>query len=240
MTKEEVAEVRATGGEDMKESFEIGREAEEGHANQWPDQIDDEGVAFRAVMREFWLKCKEVHAIVMQGIAIGMGLRDGFFDDFVSVGDNTLRLLHYPAVRAGGFEGGKRVRAGAHSDYGDITLLFQDHIGGLQVERPGGTGTWMDVAPIEGTIVINAGDLLARWSNDMIRSTMHRVVKPSSTEAEREGGHPPRYSVVYFCNPDYNQWIEALPRTWGGEMGEKKYEGINSGDYLVQRLSATY
>jgi len=82
--------------------------------------------------------------------------------------------------------------------------------------------------------------LLARWSNDMIRSTKHRVVEPPLKGTAQEEGHPPRYSVAYFCNPDFNRWIEALPGTWEDEEGGKKYEGINSGNYLVQRLSATY
>lgn len=178
--------------------------------------------------------------MLMRGIALGMGLYADFFDDFVMTGDNTLRLLHYPAVLPGGFEGGKRVRAGAHSDYGSVTLLFQDQRGGLQVERSGGKGGWLDVEPREGTIVVNAGDLLARWSNDMIRSTKHRVVEPPFMGKEKEEGHPPRYSVAYFCNPDFDKYIEALPGTWEDEEGGKKYEGINSGEYLVQRLSATY
>lgn len=239
-TKEEVAKEREGGGEDLKESFEIGREGEEGHPNQWPDRLDKEGAEFRLTMEGFFEKCKEVHALLMRGIALGMGLYADFFDDFVVNGDNTLRLLHYPAVSAEGFEGGKRLRAGAHSDYGSVTLLFQDQRGGLQVERPGGKGGWLDVTPREGTIVVNAGDLLARWSNDMIRSTKHRVVEPPLKGTAQEEGHPPRYSVAYFCNPDFNRWIEALPGTWEDEEGGKKYEGINSGNYLVQRLSATY
>lgn len=237
MTKEEVAEERERGGEDLKESFEIGREFEEGHENRWPDKLDVEGAEFKLTMLGFFERCKEVHAVLMRGIALGMGLDAGFFEDYVTTGDNTLRLLHYPPVAPGGFESGKRVRAGAHSDYGSVTLLFQDQRGGLQVERPGG---WVDVEPIEGTIVVNAGDLLARWSNDLIRSTKHRVVEPPLKGKEFEVGHPARYSVAYFCNPDFAKWIEALPGTWEGEKGGKKYEGVNSGEYLVQRLSATY
>ena len=238
MTKEEVAKARESGGEDLKESFEIGRDDEEGFPNHWPTDGSDESAAFRSTMNIFFLRCKEVHKVLMRGIAIGMGLEAGFFDGFVRKGDNTLRLLHYPAVAAGGFEGGKRVRAGAHSDYGSLTLLFQDEKGGLQVERPGGAGGWLDVTPIKGTIIVNAGDLLSRWSNKMIRSTQHRVVEPPSQKPG--GGHPPRYSVAYFCNPDFDRQIEVLPGTWEAEKGGKKYEGVNSGDYLVQRLSATY
>lgn len=239
-TKEEVARDREGGGEDLKESFEIGREGEEGHENRWPDRLDKEGAEFRLTMAGFFEQCKEVYALLMRGIAIGMGLHGGFFDEYVRTGDNTLRLLHYPAVSPGGFEGGKRVRAGAHTDYGSVTLLFQDDRGGLQVERPGKEGGWLDVEPRKGTIVVNAGDLLARWSNDVIRSTKHRVVEPPSTGKEQDEGYPPRYSIAYFCNPDFDAWIEALPGTWEGEKGGKKYKGVNSGEYLVQRLDATY
>jgi isopenicillin N synthase-like dioxygenase len=78
---------------------------------------------------------------------------------------------------------------------GSITLLFQDMAGGLQVLSP--NGNFVDATPIEDTIVVNAADLLARWSNDTIKSTKHRVVEPP-TKAEV---HPARYSIAYFCNP---------------------------------------
>ena len=236
-TVEDVKKEREYGGEDLKESMDIGRESEEGHPNQWPDRIDLEGAEFKLTMQLFFGRCKEVHAVLMRGIAFGMGMEGDFFEDYVTTGDNTLRLLHYPPVPPGGFQGGKRLRAGAHSDYGSITLLFQDQRGGLQVERSEG---WVDVQPIPGTIVVNAADLLARWSNDTIRSTKHRVVEPPLKGREVDIGHPARYSVAYFCNPDFDKWIEALPGTWEGDKGGKKYPGINSGDYLEQRLTATF
>ena len=257
LTTDEVDKQRMAEGGDIKESLEIGRGDEEEYPNRW---FKDDAVAgvngaqeFSETMMEFFDKCKQMHRLLMRGIALGLDLDEGFFDKYTQVGDNTLRLLHYPPVAVGGFEGGKRVRAGAHTDYGSITLLFQDDRGGLQVEPPestGGAKNWIDVEPREGTIVVNAGDLLSRWSNDLIRSTKHRVVEPPPPlfAADAEGGakgpgaagHPARYSIAYFCNPDYDRWIEAIPGTWGGEKGGKKYEGVNSGDYLEQRLSATY
>jgi len=286
------------GGGDLKESFEIGKdlspgtrsvEEEEGEGNQWPDIFDSdddkEGAAFRTTMREFFLQCQELHGALMRAIALGMGLEEGFFDAFVDKADNNLRLLHYPPVRRGVFRDGNsgnrqgqrgrggggdgaQVRAGEHSDYGSVTLLFQDGRGGLQVRPPALDGTsgegegdgkgegegegkkgWVDVRPVEGTVVVNAGDLLARWSNDVIRSTKHRVVEPAlNTHAKGEGEgegevgdvYPARYSVAYFCNPNLDSWIEALPGTWEGEKGGEKFEGVWSGEYLVGRLRATY
>lgn len=234
ISKEEVAKERGGEGEDQKESFEIGRDDEEGHPNQWP-QDDPE---FKKVMLDFFDRCKQLHAVVMKGIALGLKLKSDFFADFVKQGDNTLRLLHYPAVPSTAFANG-RVRAGLHSDYGSITFLFQDSRGGLQVEKQ--SGGFVDVTPIEGTIVMNAGDLLSRWSNGLIRSTRHRVVEPLlRTPKDEQEGYPPRYSIAYFCNPDFHKTIEALPGTWESTQEGRKWEPVNSGDYLEQRLSATY
>ncbi|CAM1505313.1 Fc.00g109500.m01.CDS01 [Cosmosporella sp. VM-42] len=219
---------------DLKESHEIGREGEAGLPNQWPVE-SGAIVGFKTQMLGFYEQCRELHVEVMRAIAVGMGLDETFFDGFVDVGDNTLRLLHYPSVNSDVFKVNPgTVRAGEHSDYGSITLLFQDNRGGLQVKSP--TGQFVDATPIEGTVVVNAGDLLARWSNDTIKSTIHRVVEPPRKESD---AYPPRYSIAYFCNPNFKSYIEALPGTYTSEQ-EKKYDGINSGDYLVQRLAATY
>lgn len=240
--------------------MEIGREGVDGLPNQWPDGLDEEGREFKRVMQEFFRTCQGLHMKVMQAIALGLGLPEHFFDEFTDGGDNNLRLLHYPAVPKAVFrQNTGQVRAGEHSDYGSITLLFQDSRGGLQVRSP--KGTFVDATPIADTIIINAGDLLARWSNDTIKSTRHRVVEPPETnlqetekdkhdqkdqkpEGNQEEGevemYPERYSIAYFCNPNLDKYIEALPGTYGDEIGEKKYEGIKSGDYLVQRLTATY
>lgn len=185
-----VANIRAAAP-DLKESFEIGRDSDPQHPNRWPQ--DEEAVSgFKTGMLSFFDQCKALHIEVMRAIAIGMDLEDGFFDKFVDIGDNTLRLLHYPEVNAEVFQiNPGQVRAGAHSDYGSITLLFQDTRGGLQVKSP--TGQFVDATPIEGTIVVNAGDLLARWSNETIKSTIHRVVEPPRRDGQV---YPSRYSIA--------------------------------------------
>ncbi|TVY24796.1 2-oxoglutarate-Fe(II) type oxidoreductase [Lachnellula hyalina] len=233
--KDDVAASRAQAP-DLKESIEIGREGADGTPNNWPP-YEGAGKEFKDVMLGFHDLCKELHIEVMRAIAVGMGLPEAYFDGYTDAGDNTLRLLHYPEVKKDVFTKNKlQVRAGEHTDYGSITLLFQDDRGGLQVKSP--NGTFVDATPIPGAVVVNAGDLLARWSNDTIKSTLHRVVEPPAPE---EGDvHPARYSCAYFCNPNFDRHIEAIKGTYEGEKGGKKYEGINSGDYLVQRLAATY
>ncbi|KAL7274304.1 hypothetical protein RUND412_002797 [Rhizina undulata] len=230
-----IEELRAKNP-DLKESIEIGRDDVPGLPNNWPDRFDSEGVEFKTVMKDFFDKCKELHVIVMRSIALGMGLGEHFFDKFCDAGDNTLRLLHYPAQPTDVFKKNEgQVRAGKHTDYGTITLLFQDDRGGLQVRSP--EGTFVNATPIPGTIIINAGDLLARWSNNKIHSTEHQVVEPPVAPDSDE--YPARYSCAYFCNPNFDAFIEALPGTYGSEE-EKIYPGINSGEYLVQRLGSTY
>lgn len=232
----EVAKLRASAP-DMKETIEIGREGVEGHPNQWPDKFDDQGKEFTEFMKTFFLTLKDLHINVMRAIAVGMlgGLdAENFFDTYTDKGDNNLRLLHYPAVKKSVFRANpNQVRAGEHSDYGSITLLFQDNVGGLEVKSP--KGTWVRAKPIPGTIVVNAGDLLMRWSNDTIVSTKHRVIqpppKPEDIEADEDGEIPARYSIAYFCNPNFDRFIEALPGTVEKDQ-VRKYEGINSGEYL--------
>lgn len=258
--KDEVGKLRDSVP-DLKESFEIGREGEEGSPNQWPDeklyshtsqsngavngtangdkQSEAEAREFKAVMQDFFQRCQSLYRLVMQAIALGLGIPEHFFDEYTNVGDNTLRLLHYPQVPKTVFTQNKeQVRAGAHTDYGSITLLFQDNRGGLQVQSP--EGTFVDATPIADTIVVNAADLLARWSNDVIKSTKHRVVEPPAPLAGDV--HPPRYSVAYFCNPNFDKEIDAIPGTYDESVPGKgkKYETVKSGDYLVKRLEATY
>lgn len=147
------------------------------------------------------------------------------------------------------FENVNQTRAGSHTgdlierpqfiiDYGSITLLFQDDRGGLEVRSP--NGTFVPVTPIPDTIVVNAGDLLQRWSNDIIRSTEHRVVSPPTPPT---GDHyPARYSIAYFCNPNWDATIDCLEGCYGdvAEGQKKKYAPINTHQYLVSRLKATY
>ena len=205
----EVAKLRAANP-DLKESMEIGKEGVEGMPNQWPDRFDDEGVQFTKFMQDYFLTCKAVFRNMMRAIGSGLGLGEQFFDEYTSGGDCNLRLLHYPPVKKSIFkENPNQVRAGEHSDYGSITLLFQDNKGGLEVKSP--KGTWVRATPIPGTIVVNAGDLLARWSNDTIVSTKHRVIAPPPKAEELEDAEddnatfPSRYSVrdmADFCDSD--------------------------------------
>ena len=216
---EEIAALREQAP-DYKESLEIGNDRDPVWKNEWPQEGDVP--RFKDTMLAFQTAAHELHMKVMSSIAIGLGLDPNFFEDKCNEEWHTLRLLHYPSVRTDKLKVEGSARAGEHSDYGSITLLFQDSVGGLEAKNPH-TGVYHAADPIEGTIVVNVGDLLARWSNDQLRSTLHRVKAPQAVDAKAEYT-PTRYSIAFFCNPNENQVIETLPNF--GSTSGPKYERI--------------
>lgn len=162
-------------------TLEIGKEPATKYENQWPNQYDPE---FKKTMVGFFNECHNVHLSVMEALAIGLKLHPGYFNAFCDNRDHNLRLLHYPSVPKTVLDKKDQTRAGAHTDYGTLTLLFQDDVGGLQVRST--HGDFVAAPPIRNAIIVNAGDLLARWSNDRIKSTEHRVISPPSYLASKD------------------------------------------------------
>ncbi|KAG2154999.1 uncharacterized protein EDB93DRAFT_1101994 [Suillus bovinus] len=223
----EIALLRAKAP-DTKESMEIGRENHPTFSNKWPQETEVPG--FKQTMLHFFQTCHEVHTMVMKSIALGLDLPEDFFDDKINRQDHNLRLLSYPPIRTSLLLG---------DDYGTLTLLFQDSIGGLEVQNPH-TKHYQPASPIPGTIVVNAGDLLARWSNDVLRSTLHRVVAPPATKINAtEGMTPARQSIAFFCNPNFDAVIESLPSCTSAS-NPSKYPALTTEQYIVGRLAATY
>eukprot|EP00002_Diphylleia_rotans_P017152 TRINITY_DN3324_c0_g1_i2.p1 TRINITY_DN3324_c0_g1~~TRINITY_DN3324_c0_g1_i2.p1 ORF type:complete len:274 (-),score=65.24 TRINITY_DN3324_c0_g1_i2:237-1058(-) len=215
---------------DCKESFEIGKEPSLTYQNRWPGSLP----TLRPTAMEFYGSAHNLYASVMKTLAVSLKLDDEYFEKLVDKQDNNLRLLHYPGIHESQLSKGAN-RAGAHCDYGALTFVFQDQTGGLEVKRT--DGQFVRATPIEGTIVINVGDMLSRWSNDILKSTEHRVVSPNVKD--EKGFHPDRYSIAYFCNPNFDAEIDCIPGCFD-EKRPKKYKPVKSLDYLVSRLSATY
>ncbi|KIM26349.1 hypothetical protein M408DRAFT_330697 [Serendipita vermifera MAFF 305830] len=230
-----IAKMRASAP-DAKESMEIGRDWDATWKNKWPQ--DSLVPKFRPTFLDFFQTCHELHVDVMRSIATGLELEENFFDDKIHEQYHNLRLLNYPSIRTELLRAEGQARAGAHSDYGTLTFVFQDSVGGLEVQNPH-TKQYHPATPIPGTIVVNVGDLLARWSNDVFRSTLHRVVSPSKSllppDAEMT---PSRQSIAFFCNPNGGANISCLPHCLGTTGA--KYPAVTTQDYIVSRLSETY
>lgn len=163
--------------------------------NQWPEQFPK----FKTIMQDYQAKLEKLATLLMQGLALSLELPEHYFDDFCRDPLVTLRLLHYPPQPANPEPNEKG--CGAHTDFGALTLLLQDQQGGLQVWDKN-EDVWLNAPPIENTYVINLGDLIARWTNNLYKSTLHRVINESGKQ---------RYSVPFFFggNPDYE--VTCLP-----------------------------
>jgi len=220
----------------MKESFECGSEDNDFMPNIWLP----EGVlpGFKEACLSFYWKCHQVEQDILRALAQGFGLEEEWFLGYHETANSQLRLHHYPRIAAELLETNKLTRISAHTDFDTLTFLFQGEVGGLEVEDPNELGKYVVVPPIRNSIVLNAGDLLRRWSNDTIRSTMHRVVAPPGVLA-KDGILPPRYSIPYFCAPDMSRVIDAIPGTWSEDQ-PKKYEPVSVEEYAMKRFAANY
>ena len=185
---------------DLKESFYCGMDLPDDHPlaqpgmrgfghNLWPAAHPE----FRAQMVAYWPTMVGLANRILALIALSLDLPEDWFAPHFAQPVGTLRLIHYPPQPENALF--NQIGAGAHTDWGVITLLAQDESGGLEVRNV--AGEWISATPIPDTFVINLGDLMARWTNGVYRSNMHRV----------KNGKPAnhRYSVPFF----YNAWPET-------------------------------
>jgi isopenicillin N synthase-like dioxygenase len=169
---------------------------------------------------------------MMSLMATGLGLDEHTFDRSIDRHTSALRLLNYPDLSGQGVLPGQ-MRAGAHSDYGTVTLLRQDDApGGLQVRDV--EGEWHDVEAVDGAYVVNVGDALERWTNDRWRSTVHRVVVPPADS----GRDCVRQSIAFFHNANWDAVIECLPGCVD-EGTEPTYPPVGAGRHLMEKFRST-
>lgn len=228
---------KSLGGEskaDLKEAFSIGPvdappakfsgadEAWAWQPNLWPADFPE----FEAAWTEYFRVMLGLGSQLMSLFARGLSLAPDYFTASIDESPSSLRAIRYPA-RTEAPESGQ-LRAGAHTDYGTLTILKQDTVGGLQVLTQ--QEEWAAVESIPGAFVINIGDLMARWTNDRWRSTLHRVVDPA---ANVKGEVPRRHSMPFFHNANWDAVVEALPGT-----GEPKYETVLAGPHLRSKFTA--
>jgi isopenicillin N synthase-like dioxygenase len=221
---------------DLFEAFNIGREVPppgtsvEDRAryfapNVWPDQPAD----MRSVWLEYWDACEDLGFTLVDVFARALGLPDGWFRRFVDRSISVMRANNYQRRAGAPPASPDQLRMGAHSDYGSLTILLADPVPGLQIRDV--DGSWHDISPPDGAFLVNLGDLLAEWTNDRWRSTVHRVVPPP---AEVDGEFR-RRSVAWFQQPNHDARIEVLDVCCDAD-NPPKYPPTTSGEHLIAKL----
>ncbi|GMJ07392.1 hypothetical protein like AT1G35190 [Hibiscus trionum] len=223
---------------DYKEGYYIGVDVPENDpesnkpfngSNVWP--ADGVLPGWRETMEKFHREALEVVKAVARIIALALNLEVDFFDKPEILGKPIaiLRLLHYADKVSDPSKG--IYGAGAHSDFGFITLLATDDVMGLQIcrDKDAKPQIWEYVTPIKGAFIVNLGDMLERWSNCIFKSTLHRVL----------GNGQDRYSIAYFVEPNHDCLVECLP-TCKSEKNPPKFPPIRCSTYLSQRYKDTH
>jgi isopenicillin N synthase-like dioxygenase len=218
-----------SGQMDQKEAYNMGLDlaaddprvlAKEPYrgVNMWPDGVP----GFASTFTNYFDAVLDLGINLHRAIALDLELDEHYFAGHFDESMSTLRVLRYP--EATNAQPGE-IGAGAHTDYGSITLLMTDGTAGLQV-KPRDQDDWIDVPSVKGAFVVNIGDLLMRWTNDVYVSNPHRVQRPKKE----------RRSIAFFMDPNPDSLVATLPTV----PGERHYAPILAHEYLTQRLTATY
>lgn len=221
---------------DLFEAFNIGRETPPpGEAqdaidtyfatNIWPDKP----AGLRSVMLAYWDACETLGLVLSDIFARALDLPDGWFRQFLDRSPSVMRSINYQRRAGSAPATENQLRMGAHSDYGSLTILLADPVAGLQIRDE--AGNFHDVLPPDGGFLVNLGDLLAEWTNDRWRSTIHRVVPPPP-DAD---GEFRRRSIAWFQQPNHDADIEVLPSCCGPE-NPARYPHTTSGEHLMAKL----
>ena len=212
---------------DLKEFYHVGREVEDQHPfakyypkNIWPSDVAPE---FQKIFETLYSQLQTAGIQMMEALTFPLSVEKDFFKNMVTEGNSILILLHYPPIPEG--VDPRCVRAAAHEDINFITLLPAATQSGLQLKDR--DGTWLDIESDFGTLIVDAGDMLARLTNDVIPSTTHRVINP------QDGTNQSRYSMPFFMHPHPETNLSCLASC---KNAGAKYPDISAHEFLMQRL----
>lgn len=219
---------------DQKESFYSGIDYPPDHpnvragldcygANSWPAALP----GFAPAMEAYTAAMVGLAERVMRLMALSLALPEDHFDATMTEPMVTLRLVRYPPHPADA--PADLFGAGAHTDWGAITLLAQDASGGLEVRGP--DGGWIPATPIPGSFVVNLGDMIPRWTNGRYTSTLHRVINRVSPGD--------RYSVPFFYSPNFHARISAVPTCVSAENPDR-FTPCTAGEHMAEMYRKSY
>ena len=225
---------------DLKETFNVGPHRlpprpliDDGErwafaSTPWPTGPAD----LRPALEAYFDAMLELSARLMRCFADALEVGTHHFDSLIDESPSALRVIDYPEQGRPPLPG--QLRAGAHTDYGTLTVLLQDDApGGLEVLDPR-SNSWAPVRAVPGSFVVNLGDMMARWTNDRWRSTLHRVVNPPADHA----GSTRRQSIAFFHNANYHAVVQCLPSCLAeGEV--PRHPPVEAGPHLMSKFHRT-
>jgi isopenicillin N synthase-like dioxygenase len=221
---------------DQKETFVLPRDFLPGEergdnpaigAGNWPDALLMPG--FKEFARAHILKRVAIAQRLVRALALSLDLSEDYLDDAHRYPGTSLTYNYYPPLDPATV-GRTQWGISPHTDYGSLTLLSQDGLGGLEVRTT--SDEWIDVLPVPGTFVVNLGDLFARWSNGLYRSSLHRASNFNTSGRAR-------ISLPLFFIPHPKARIECLP-TCQGPGNPARYEPVDAGPYVRALLEQSY
>jgi len=211
---------------DFKECFDFGADEEAVSPFFGPNQMPAELPEFEAICAAYHSAMMTLARKLISAIALSLDLPADYFEKMQRKPITIQRLLHYPPQQ--GEVTQEEIGIGAHTDYGFLTILSQDSVGGLQVRNR--DGDWVSAPPVDGTFIINIGDLVQTLTNDRYSSTVHRVVNTTGRE---------RYSIPFFMDLDFDAVVEPLPSCVSSES-PAKYTSYKCGEHKYARFAKSY
>ena len=213
---------------DLKEFWHFGQYLDESEYLKfgYPKNLTvNELPEFNKIGKKVYKSLEKTSIYVLRAISLFLGLKEDDFDKFVEKGNSILRPIHYPPIKTkpSGAE-----RAAAHGDINLITLLMGAHGKGLQVLT--NEGKWIDAIAEKDEIIINVGDMLSRYTNNKLKSTIHKVINPPKHLWKKS-----RYSIPFFLHPVGTMKLDVLESCINNE-NPKKFDDITAHDFLIQRL----
>lgn len=222
----------------IKETVDLGSASDDLVDNIWVPEETLPG--FRNFMEFFYEQAFKVELELLSALAIALGVSQEHLRSLHNRAENEFRLLHYPAIPASDLADGSATRIAEHTDFGTITMLFQDSVGGLQVEDQTQLGTFNGVESTNKTdIILNIGDSLQRLTNDTFKAACHRVTYPSAIKAGDTVEIPERYSIAYFAKP--NRAASLLPlKEFITPATPCKYNDVTAWEWNNRRITKLY
>ena len=213
---------------DLKEFWHFGQTLDKNDPlnNEYEPNVYCEDIPeFNTIGRNVFETLEKAGNTILKAIALYLNLNEDYFKDKVYKGNSILRAIHYPPIKE---DPGSSVRAAEHGDINLITLLMGASASGLEVKDR--SGEWISITAIPRHVVVNIGDMMSRLTNNVLHSSIHRVINPPKEEWSK-----PRFSIPFFMHPRSEMSLNCLPSCISLD-NPKKYDDITAGDFLKQRI----